>query len=193
MHRDFRLLLPLALATSLFLVLPSACGVGDARTGTDGEETGGGGGGGAGPDGGAGPGPDGGDTPAEDCDEPVTSGLPNGNHNAGLSCIEAGCHAAGQGGGPDWTIAGTVYDASVGGQPVAGATIRIIDGAGKEIELISAQNGNFYTLEAVTYPLQGPVASACPTTRQMPDPVQAGGGGCNQAGCHDANRRIALP
>ena len=192
MHRDFRHLLPLALATTLFLVASPACGVGDARTGTGGEETGGGGGGGGGPDGGAGPGTDGGGTPADDCDEPVTAGLPSGNHNPGLSCIEAGCHAAG-GGGPTWTIAGTIYDAPTGGQALPGATIRIIDAAGKEIELVSAQNGNFYTLEPVTYPLQGPVASSCPDTRQMPDPVQQGGGGCNQAGCHDANRRVSLP
>jgi hypothetical protein len=168
-----------------------------AACAADDSGTGGGPGGGGGGDGDGDAAPDAGDSPGErpdagpaaDCDEQVTSGLPSGKHNAGRDCL--GCHHGG-GAAPRWTFAGTVYTSPAGGTAVAGATVRVTDAAGVVHELVTAQNGNFWTQEAVAFPLTIR-ASACPDTRQMSAPVPQTGASCNQSGCHDADFRISLP
>ncbi|HEU5055879.1 MAG TPA: carboxypeptidase-like regulatory domain-containing protein, partial [Kofleriaceae bacterium] len=149
---------------------------------------------GDGPDGGAGGGPSpdpagggGADGAPIDiaCDEPVDTGE-SGKHNAGRACLE--CHGNGE--GPSFELAGTVYTTLAGGAPVAGATIRVLDADGVEHTAISARNGNFWLREAIAFPVQVQ-ASSCPSTQPMIAPSATGN--CNAAGCHDADFRIHLP
>jgi hypothetical protein len=121
------------------------------------------------------------------CD-PIEAPASDGHHNAGTACQD--CHAAG-GGAPTFTAAGTVYD-GVAGAPVAGATIHLIDADGNDIALVSAANGNFWTTQAVTFPLTTH-ASACPDTMPMISPVTESGADCNTGGCHADGFRIHVP
>jgi hypothetical protein len=159
----------------------TGCVVGDTSTPRDDDPPSG-----LGPDAGGDPvtAPDAGD---EECAPPVAN-LPNGNHNAGLACLS--CHN-GAGPAPRWTVAGTLYADRNGGTPLAGATIRVRDNAGLELELVTAANGNFYTSQAVQFPVTVS-ASKCPDTRPMTGKPQVGD--CNS--CHTANSpqgRIHLP
>ena len=141
------------------------------------------------PDGGAGN-PGDGDAevpPAGNCDPAVASGLPSGKHNAGKVCLD--CHD-GTGAAPRWTAAGTIYTTTDGASPLAGATIHLADAEGKQIALVSAQNGNFWTEEELSFPLTV-LASRCPTERAMGGAVPETGAACN--GCHADAMRIALP
>lgn len=171
----------------------SACEVGTVPQG-------GGGGGSGGPDaGGSGGGSDG--SPAgnqpdagggnANCDDQVTVGLTDGHHNAGLTCIQAGCHAPG-GEGPTYTAAGTAYKGAGTATPYVGGTVHLIDANGNDIALVTQANGNFYTSQALAFPLTTSISS-CPYTLGMSAQVQTGQGSCNQAGCHDANLPISLP
>jgi hypothetical protein len=116
-----------------------------------------------------------------------TAGLssPSGHHNAGQEC--QGCHSGG--GAPTFYIAGTLYDTVNGTTAIAGATIHITDGAGKSVTTISAQNGNFWTTTALTYPIKVS-ASLCPNTQPMNGSV-SGNGACNN--CHNSTFRVHLP
>jgi hypothetical protein len=135
--------------------------------------------------------PDGGVTPAPDagggtatCVQPATP-AGTGRHNAGANC--QGCHN-GTGGAPQWTVAGTLY--ASGGTAMAGATITVVDSTGKSIAIVTAQNGNFWTTEAVKPPLRVK-ASRCPSTAQM---TADASGACNS--CHTSAGspgRIVLP
>ena len=118
-----------------------------------------------------------------DCEAAATT-LPFGNHNAGAACLS--CHT-GTGAAPKWTIAGTIYTSSTGAAPLAGATMIITDATGAEIRLISASNGNFYTQQAVTFPVRV-TASRCPDQRSMTSQQQSGN--CNS--CHSGSSRIWL-
>ncbi len=103
-----------------------------------------------------------------------------GHHNPGLDCMSAGCHGPG-GQGPLWTVAGTLYGAAAGGAPIAGATITVVGANGVSTDLVSAQNGNFYT--GVTIALPAKVyASKCPAVTPMISAVSIGS--CNS--CHVA-------
>ena len=117
-----------------------------------------------------------------------TAGLssPSGNHNAGQEC--QGCHAPG-GGAPTFYLGGTLYNNVNGSAAVAGATINITDAAGKKVKTISAQNGNFWTTTALTFPIKVN-ASLCPTTLAMNGSV-SGNGACNN--CHNSTFRVHLP
>ena len=149
--------------------------------------------GGDGPDGGAagsapdrtGGGADGGAPVEIACDPQVESGE-SGEHNAGQPCLA--CHGNGE--GPDFSLAGTVYGSLGGGAPVVGATIHVTDADGVEYIAVSARNGNFWLREAITFPVQVR-ASACPSTQPMIAPSATGN--CNAGGCHDADFRIYLP
>lgn len=125
------------------------------------------------------------DTPITCIPPTLTTG--DGNHNAGMDCLS--CHG-------DvtmeldsrWTVAGTLYDTATGTNPLAGATIIVTDADGKELSLVSASNGNFFTTEPVTLPLSVR-ASACPDDITMSSP--ATDGSCNT--CHTDAMRIHLP
>jgi len=117
-----------------------------------------------------------------------TSGLssPSGQHNAGQEC--QGCHAPG-GGAPTFYVGGTLYSAASGGSAVAGATINITDANGKQVKIVSANNGNFWTRTALAYPIKVD-ASLCPSTVPMIATV-AGNGACNN--CHNSAMRVHVP
>lgn len=112
----------------------------------------------------------------------------DGYHNPGQGCLAAGCHR--NGGGPTFTVAGTLYTDRGGNAPVGGATIVVVDGDGVRAELITATNGNFYT----SLPLAPPLlvrASQCPSDIAMVSLSQSGD--CNSASCHsDVEDRIYL-
>lgn len=121
------------------------------------------------------------------CEEPALT-VPNGNHNAGLDCLT--CHDGNTLGAPTWTIAGTLYDSAAGTNPVSAATILVTDANGVELKLITADNGNFYTSEPVTFPLTVG-ASKCPDTKFMTGTPQVGA--CNSCHTGGAIGRIHLP
>jgi hypothetical protein len=110
--------------------------------------------------------------------ESNSSTRPNGNHNAGQGCLNAGgCHGANPG-STVFTIGGTLYTTAAGTTAAPGATIFI--GTQK---LIVATNGNFYTTNPVTFPTTTK-ASLCPDTKPMVGPLNAAGdGNCNT--CHN--------
>lgn len=127
-----------------------------------------------------------------DCEESV---LPNGagQHNPGLSCIVGGCHDGNTADVPLWTLAGTAYTDINGTTPLAGGTILYTDANGLEVKMVTAQNGNFYTSQAVAFPIQA-TASRCPNTLPMNTAIADNMGSCNAAGCHDiAGNRIYVP
>jgi hypothetical protein len=97
----------------------------------------------------------------------------DGHHNPGQNCL--GCHTGN--GAPKWYAAGTLYDSS-GNSPLAGATVTLVDSTGKTVKIVTAQNGNFWTPEALTPPLH-PKASRCPAAAAMSGNAT---GACNS--CH---------
>ena len=123
--------------------------------------------------------------PGPACDRPVAT-PPAGKHNPGKRCTV--CHT-GNGSAPRWTAAGTLYSDAAGTTAVAGATIHIIDAAGTELRLVTADNGNFWTSTPLAYPVRVR-ASRCPDGAEMPEPIAAWDG-CN--GCHGTGKRIHLP
>jgi hypothetical protein len=137
----------------------------------------------------SGPGP--GDGTAAQC-RPTITAVGGGEHNPGQSCLGAGCHGPG-GEGPQFTLGGTLYTTAAGGTPNVGATITVRDAAGQVLDLETMQNGNFYTRQAVAYPVTV-YASECPGV--MPMVSAAASGDCNSAGCHAAGApagRVYLP
>jgi hypothetical protein len=102
-----------------------------------------------------------------------------GNTNAGMACINAGCHLAG-GGGPTFTFAGTVYSDTGGTTAKPGVTIKVEFGA-TTVSAISDTAGNFYSMQAITLPAKT-LATACPTVAPMVGQIVQGGGNCNN--CH---------
>lgn len=129
------------------------------------------------------------ETPAGDCDAAAIETLPDGHHNQGLGCITGGCHDGGSLQAPQWTAAGTLYRDLEGSAPLAGGTIELVDATGAAVTLVSAQNGNFWTEQALAFPLTIK-ATNCAESRVMPTPAPLGS--CNQGGCHET-RRIHLP
>jgi hypothetical protein len=118
------------------------------------------------------------------CRERVTTGIGDGHHNAGLDCMGS-CHNHG------FSLAGTLYTSATGSKPVVGASITVVDGAGNTLDMVSQQNGNFWTKQVLVFPVKV-TASLCPDVRKMPVAVPAKTG-CNK--CHQigAVGRIHLP
>jgi cytochrome c553 len=119
----------------------------------------------------------GGDASTLTCRNPVTTQA-SGQHNPGTTCMS--CHGAG-GNAPRFTMGGTLYATAAGGAPVVGATITVRDASGQSIDVVSAQNGNFWIVQAVTYPVTV-YASSCPTVQPMI--ATSATGDCNS--CHAA-------
>jgi hypothetical protein len=159
------------IAIGALAALTACFDVGDVR-----DQTGPGGGPDAGPDD---PGaPDGG-TAAAECVDAV-AGVGGGEHNPGQACIA--CHAAD--GGPTFTLAGTLYADLAGTMPLAGATILVTDASGATTEVVTQQNGNFWTNDPLAFPVRVS-ATRCPDTTPMIGTVAAPGD-CNSGGCHAA-------
>jgi hypothetical protein len=129
----------------------------------------------------------------EDCEPPVATAK-DGHHNPGLTCNTPGCHKVGATGAaaPPYTIGGTLYNDLEGTEPVGGATIIVLDAAGTEYKLVTSTNGNFWSIEPMTFPVTVS-ASRCPDTLPMVSPVTEAGGSCNQVSCHAGPMRVYLP
>lgn len=133
------------------------------------------------------PTPDAGGLADPDC-KPLVQSLASGRHNPGTACLE--CHNGQQ--GPAFSTGGTLYTTAAGGTPKVGATITLLDANGVTHELISAQNGNFWSEANIAFPATAS-ASGCPTTLEMQGAVQDNGADCNTGGCHTAGNRVYLP
>lgn len=165
-------------------VVVSACSVGNGPAG-------GPSGGGTGPDASSSPGVDApsgispdaagsGSGSGSDCVDQVTMGLDTGHHHVGEDCQNS-CHNHG------FTLSGTLYNGNTG---VSGATIIITDASNQKLSINSQMDGNFYTAQALAFPVSV-VATMCPNT--VPMVAQATQGGCNRNGCHTSGMKIHLP
>ena len=112
----------------------------------------------------------------------------DGHHNAGTECLSCHSNAAIVGSTRVWTVAGTVYNSTSGAAAVSQGTIEVVDAAGKTVQMSTATNGNFWTTQAVTFPLHVR-ASKCPYDVTMSSSASAGS--CN--GCHGSTFRVHLP
>jgi hypothetical protein len=129
----------------------------------------------------------GGGSAAFKCRNQVTTGLTDGHHNAGMDCQDA-CHNHG------FTLAGTLYTSAAGTTAIAGGTITVLGANGVSVDVVSQQNGNFYTSAALSFPVTV-TASECPNIAPMSATVTAPGG-CNANGCHNSaagQGRVHLP
>jgi hypothetical protein len=111
------------------------------------------------------------------------------SHNAGQECLS--CHFDITNAAFRWTVAGTLWQDQYGTIPRPGATVRLVDARGQQISMVTDVNGNFYTTQAVNFPLSGPAVSACPNSDAMNGKPTVGS--CNQQGCHDAKLPMYLP
>ncbi len=118
--------------------------------------------------------------------KPADPAPPIVGHAAGQDCLS--CHDN-MGQNLRFTLAGTAYDDATGTNPLAGATVTLVDDSGKVVDVHTGSNGNFYTLEPVTFPITV-VLSRCPNLVEMPQPLTTRQG-CNA--CHAAGNRIHLP
>jgi hypothetical protein len=119
------------------------------------------------------------------CKQPATP-PDSGHHNAGMDC-EQGCHNHG------FTISGTVYTGATNNTAYAGATVTIVDAQNRTIDIVTRANGNFYTSQAVSFPIKIHTSS-CPYGVDMA--ATAASGRCNMSGCHAAavlGKQIHLP
>jgi hypothetical protein len=124
------------------------------------------------------------DAPGFACRNQIAS-VGSGHHNSGQDC-QGSCHNHG------FTLAGTIYTNTT--TPLSGASITVTDAAGKSFDVVSQANGNFYTSQAIKFPVTV-TASECPGVAPMVAQVTATMDGCNKGGCHvtGAQGRIHLP
>jgi hypothetical protein len=138
------------------------------------------------PDGGApAPAGDGGATPTACTPPQVTL---KQSHYAGQECLT--CHANGQNAQLRWTIAGTLFQDTYGTVIRGGATVTVTDARGQVVSMVTDSEGNFYTSQAVSFPITTS-ASACPSTKAMSEKVLTGS--CNSGNCHDTKLPAYLP
>ena len=110
----------------------------------------------------------------------------DGHHFPGQSCFQ-NCHNHG------FTLAGTLYTNDTGNSGFSGANITILDSNNQTTNIVTSQNGNFYTSANIAFPVLV-VASACPSAVKMNVAVAATGRGCNVGGCHPSGpTQIHLP
>jgi hypothetical protein len=111
----------------------------------------------------------------------------DGTAHAGMGCVAAACHLAGQLGvdAPAYQFGGTVYKQGTT-IPSTGVTIRVTGLDGTVATGVTDDAGNFnIPAGALAMPFPGTVtASACPTVASMVAPLSQGGGDCNSAACH---------
>jgi hypothetical protein len=130
-------------------------------------------------------------TPAPD----AHTHLAGGTSNAGLACMDAGCHNSATPGtnAPVYSFAGTVYTDATGATPAAGSTVFVTAGATTK-KLLADKDGNFY-IEAALFPAPTNTATAntqatqCPTVTPMVGALVQGGGNCSTTGaCHGGSQ-----
>lgn len=108
------------------------------------------------------------------CKNAITPAPQNGHHNEGQSCMQS-CHNHG------FTVAGTLYTNDTGNTGFGGAHITLTDNNNVAHDLVVNNDGNFYTKEAVAFPVLV-IASACPSATKMA--LASSDGNCNKSGCH---------
>ncbi len=81
-----------------------------------------------------------------------------------------------------WTVAGTVYrsGSAPAEQGVKGVTVVVVDSTGRQLEMVSNEAGNFYTAEALQFPLTTARLQQGQRVRAMP--LHVLDGSCNS--CH---------
>lgn len=109
----------------------------------------------------------------------------DGHHFPGQNCFQA-CHDHG------FTLAGTLYTNATGNTAFPGATITVTDSTNKTIEIVTSANGNFYTTQALQFPVLT-MASACPSAVRMTAAVAANGRACNSCHVGATNNQMHLP
>jgi hypothetical protein len=129
----------------------------------------------------------------EECEPGVEAceGDEGKNMLPGANCIS--CHSYGNiDDGPQFSIAGTIFEDGAGTDGFKGAIVRIFDAAGNTFELTSTREGNFFTDEFVAFPISAEV-EVDGNIRAMNDPIETGE--CNT--CHtcegDAGNKIFIP
>jgi hypothetical protein len=113
----------------------------------------------------------------------------DGYHFPGEDCVQ--CHSQ-AGGAPPFTMGGTLYVDGDGSAPLAGATIIVDDAAGNRFTMVTETNGNFYSLDAITFPVLT-YATRCPDVIPMVTNVPQASASCNSASCHSPGFRVHLP
>lgn len=108
----------------------------------------------------------------------LVNNVGSGTHHPGEDC-QGACHNHG------FTFGGTLFAAANSTTPLVGATITVVDAAGKTLDVVSQRNGNFYTSQAIAFPVTV-TASLCPSVAPMVTKVTATLDGCNKGGCHVA-------
>jgi hypothetical protein len=103
-------------------------------------------------------------------------------HRPGEDCLA--CHTdadtSPQPGAPRWTAAGTLYvdPLAAADRGFFGATVTLTDQAGKVVAMRTGGTGNFFTAEALQFPVQVEVQAGGVVARMADAPS----GACN--GCH---------
>lgn len=117
------------------------------------------------------------------CKDNVSPAPQLGQHNTGQDCLMS-CHAHG------FTLAGTLYTNATGNTGFAGATISITDNNGLQLDLVVNSNGNFYTKQALAFPVLV-IASSCPSAVKMT--LASADGHCNTCHAGNTNDQMHLP
>lgn len=107
----------------------------------------------------------------------------NGHHNTGRSCFQA-CHNHG------FTLAGTLYTNATGNSGFAGATLSFTDANDVAFDIVTQQNGNFWTDRAIAFPVLV-IASQCPSAVKMT--LASATGDCNSCHVGGTNDQMHLP
>lgn len=102
----------------------------------------------------------------------------DGSHNAGMNCLNTGCHAGGE---HHFFVGGTIYSNSSGTVARVGAQVTVIGANKQRTVLTSDRLGNFYSKTSVQAPL---TMSVSYLGRDVKMPANALHGGCNDNSCH---------
>jgi hypothetical protein len=94
----------------------------------------------------------------------------------GDACLD--CHTAGSEAGA-FTAAGTVFTDSAGTTGAQGATITITDANANELQLTANSVGNFYTSEALAFPIHISITNGTDTVAMASDPTDGNCGTCH--------------
>lgn len=97
------------------------------------------------------------------------------------------CHTEGGSAVSVFTVSGTVFVGPDCPQPVAGATVDLVDGEGTEVAMVSNEEGNFFSAEPLAPPFHVSVTSG-DTTVDMITAFQ--NGSCNS--CHQEGSTLGF-
>ena len=117
---------------------------------------------------------------------PYVATMGSSSHNAGMSCIQSGCHGAAAAALP-LLVGGTVYQDYQGTTPAPGIEVRIVDAAGHATSSYPGPEGNFYIMAANANGVAFPAAIGArdaTAARPMVTTLTASLGSCGQTQCH---------